>query len=74
MASVNLICADGEGVPISFPLGNDGLAFVSVIHLGLWFHLNIASLPINKEVLDSVFGDVTHTIGQIPICNGDGKH
>ena len=68
------IRVDGDGVPISFPLGSDGLALVSTVHLGLHFHLNIASLHIDKEVHDSVSGDVTHTIGQVPICNGDGKH
>jgi hypothetical protein len=47
---------------------------VSAIRLGLRFQLNIASLHIDKEVFDSVSGDVTHTIGQIPVCNGDGKH
>jgi hypothetical protein len=79
--SIGLFCmsfatirADGDGVPISFPLGTDGLASVSAIRLGLWFQLNIASLHIDEEVFDSVSGDVTHTIGQIPVCNGDGKN
>jgi hypothetical protein len=67
------IQADGDGVPISFPLGSDGLASVSAVCLGLWFQLNIASLHIDKEVFDSVSGDVSYTIGQIPVCNGDGK-
>jgi hypothetical protein len=66
--------ADGDGVPISFPLGSDGLALVSAVRIGLWFQLNIASLHIDEEVFDSVSGDVSHTIGQIPMCNGDGKH
>jgi hypothetical protein len=35
--------------------------------------LNIASLYIDEEVFDSEFGDITHTIGQILVCNGDGK-
>jgi hypothetical protein len=83
MASVNIgpfctsfatIWADGDGVPISFLLGSDGLALVSTIYLGLWFQLNIAFLHIDEEVFDSISGDVTHTIGQIPMCNGDGKH
>jgi hypothetical protein len=83
MASVNIapfstsfvtIRADGNGVPISFPLGSDGLASVLAIRLGLWFQLNIASLHINKDVFDSISSDVTHTIGQIPVCNGNGKH
>jgi hypothetical protein len=68
------IRADGDGVPISFPLGSDGLASVSVVRLGLRFQLNIASLDINEEVFDSVSGDVTHTHSQIPMCNGDGKN
>src|SRR5450759_1161602 len=66
--------ADGDGVPISFPLGNDGLALVLAVRLGLWFQLNIASLHIDEEVFDLASGAVTHTIGQIPECNGDGKH
>jgi hypothetical protein len=46
MASVKLcdqtsgfavIQADGEGVPISFPLGSDGIAIVTAIHLSLQF-------------------------------------
>ena len=83
MASVNIasfstsfatIRADGDGVPISFPLGNEGLALVWAVCLGLQFQLNIASFHIDKEIFDSVSGDVTHTIGQIPVCNGDGKH
>jgi hypothetical protein len=72
--SFAMIRADGDGVPISFPVGTDGLASVSAVRLGLWFQLNIASLHIDEEVFDSVFGNVTHTIGQILVCNGDGKH
>jgi hypothetical protein len=68
------IRADADGVPISFPLGSDGLASVSAVRLGLQFQLNIASLHIDEEVFDSVFGDVSHTIGQILVCNGNGKH
>jgi hypothetical protein len=68
------IRAYGDGFPISFPVGTDGLASVSVVRLGLWFQLNIASLYIDEEGFDSVSSDVTHTIGQIPVCNGDGKH
>ena len=73
-SSFAIVRADGDGVPISFPLGTDGLASVSAVRLGLRFQLNIASLHIDEEVFDSVTGDVTHTIGQIPICNGDDKH
>jgi hypothetical protein len=58
-----IIQADGEGVPFLVPIGNDGLASISAIHLGLRFQLNIASLHIDEEGFDSIFGDVIHTIG-----------
>jgi hypothetical protein len=32
------------------------------------------SLHIDEEVYDSVTGELSHTIGQLPMCNGDGKH
>jgi hypothetical protein len=36
--------------------------------------LNIAFLHIDEEVFDLVSSDITHNIGQITVCNGDGKH
>jgi hypothetical protein len=83
MASVNLvdhisrfavIQADGEGVPISFPLGSDGIAVITTIRLSLRFQLKVDSLHIDEEVYDSGSGELSHTIGQLPVCNGDGKH
>jgi hypothetical protein len=50
------------------------LASVSTIRSGLRFQLNIASLHIDEKVIDLVFDNITHTIGQIPMYNGDGKH
>jgi hypothetical protein len=52
--SFAIIRADGDGVPISFSLGSDGLALVLAVHLGLQFQLNIASLHIDEEVFYSV--------------------
>jgi hypothetical protein len=69
-----VIQADGEGVPISFPFGSDGIAIVTAIRLSLRFQLNKDSLHIDEEVYDSVNGELSHTIGQLPVCNGDGKH
>ena len=73
-SSFATVRADGDCVPISFPLGNDGLAFVSAIRLGLRFQLNIDSLHIDEEVFDLASSGITHTIGQIPEYSGDGKH
>ena len=79
--SVRLSCTsfatiqgDGDGVPISFPLDSDELALVTTVRLGLRFHLNIASLHIDKEVHDSISGDVIYIIGQILVSDGDGKY
>ena len=83
MASMNLanyisrfaiIRADGSGVQISFPLGSDGMAIVTAICLDLQSQLNIDSLHIDEEVFDSVTGDLSHSVGQLLLCNGDGKH
>jgi hypothetical protein len=49
--SLATIRADGDGVPISFPLGSDGLASVSAVHLGLRFQLNIASCTLTRKFL-----------------------
>jgi hypothetical protein len=68
------IRADGGSIPISFPLDTNGFALVSAARLGLRFHLNVDSLHIDEEVLDFATTEVTHTIGQVPECNGDGKY
>jgi hypothetical protein len=73
-SSYAIIRADGEGVPISFPLGSDGMAVVIAICLGLWSQLNIDSLYIDEEVFDLVIGDLYYTVGQLPVYNGNGKH
>jgi hypothetical protein len=72
MASANLadlcvssvvIRADGQGIHVSFPLVNDGLAVVSTIQFGLGFQLNIASLHIDKEVYNLESRVLSYTIG-----------
>jgi hypothetical protein len=69
-----VIRADGEGVPVSFPLGSDGIAVVTAICLSLRFQLNVDSLHIDREVYDSMTGELSHTIGQLHVYNGNGKH
>jgi hypothetical protein len=63
MAALNLgnthfrfavICVDGEGVPISFPLGNDGLALITSLIVSSRFWLNEDSMYINEEVFDAL--------------------
>ena len=65
---------DGVGVPISFPLGSDGVAHVTSLRLSLRFQLSEDFMFIDQEVYDANSGDLTHTIGQSPICDGGSKH
>jgi hypothetical protein len=67
------IYSDAAGVPISFPLGNDGVALVTSIRLSLRFQMSEDFMFIDEEVYDAQSGDLIHTIGQSPVCDGDTK-
>ena len=56
------IHVDGEGVSITFLVGNDGLALVKALCLNLQFQLNVMSLYIDEDVYDTKSGDLIHTI------------
>lgn len=71
MAVVNLsdihyrfvvIRANGEGVPISFPLGNNELVVVEFLRLSFWFWLSEDSMHIDEEVLNAITENPIHTI------------
>jgi hypothetical protein len=44
---------DAGGVPISFPLGNDGVALVTSIRLSLRFQMSEDFMFIDEEVYDA---------------------
>jgi hypothetical protein len=69
-----VIFADTEGVPVSFPIGNDGLALVTSLRLSLRFWLNEEFMYIDEEVFDAHSGELIHTIGQSPVSDRDSKH
>jgi hypothetical protein len=66
-----VICANGDGVPISFPLGNDGRALVSSLRLSLRFGITKEFMYIDEEVYDAQSGDLVQTIRQSPVCDVD---
>jgi hypothetical protein len=68
-----VIYADGEGVLISFPISNDGVALVTSLRLSLRFWLSEDFMFIDEEVYDVHSGDLIHTIGQSPECDRDTK-
>jgi hypothetical protein len=69
---VVIYCEVG-GVPISFPLGNNGVAHVTSLRLSLRFQMSEDFMFIDEEVYDAQSGDLIHTIGQSPICDGASK-
>jgi hypothetical protein len=68
-----VICTDGVGVPILFPLGNDGLALVTSLRLSLRFLLTEEFMYIDEEVYDAESGELSQTIGKSPVCDGHTK-
>jgi hypothetical protein len=72
-SSLAVIYSEVGGVPISFPLGNDGVAHVTSLRLSLRFQMSEDFMFIDEEVYDAQSGDMIHTIGQSPVCDGDTK-
>jgi hypothetical protein len=69
----SVIYANDDSVPISFPLGSDGLAVVTSLRLSLRFRLNEDFMFIDEEVYDALSKDLFQTIGQSLVCDGDSK-
>jgi hypothetical protein len=58
-----VIYSDGEGVPISFTLGNDRIALITSLRLSLRFQMSEEFIFIDEEVYDAQSRDLIHTIG-----------
>ena len=69
-----VICANGDGVPLSILLGNDGLAHVTSFRLGLRFRLSEDFMNVDEEVYDALSRNLINTIEQPLVCDGDSKH
>jgi hypothetical protein len=68
-----VIYSEIGGVPISFLLGIDGVAHVTSLRLSLRFQMSEDFMFIDEEVYDAQSGDLIHTIGQSPACDGASK-
>jgi hypothetical protein len=58
-----VIYSEVGGVPISFLLGNDGVAHVTSLRLSLRFQMSEDFMFIDEEVYDAQTGDLIHIIG-----------
>ena len=56
-----VIYSNNDGVPISFPLGNDGVARVTSLRLSLRFQMSEDIMFIDEEVYDAYSGCLIHT-------------
>jgi hypothetical protein len=54
-------------------LGIDGVAYVTSLRLSLRFQMSEDFMFIDEEVYDVQSGDLIHTIGQSPACDGASK-
>ena len=68
-----VIYSDSQGVPISFLLGNDGVALITSLKLSLRFQMSEDFMFIDEEVYNAQSRDLIHTISQSPICDRDIK-
>jgi hypothetical protein len=71
--SYAVIHADGEGVPLSFPLQNDELLRITSLRLSLRFGLSEDFMFLDEEVYDIESGNLINTIEQSPVCDEDSK-
>ena len=60
--SYAIIHANGEVVPLSFPLWNDGQVRVTSLRLSLKFGLSEDFMFLDEEVCDTQFGSLINTI------------
>jgi hypothetical protein len=57
-----VVTANGEEIPIVFPVGEGGFPEVSAVRLSLRFQLKLDSIHVDEEIYESESGVLTHTI------------
>lgn len=66
------IRADGQGVHVSFPVGDDGYAKVTVLSLNLPFQFQEDSLYVEEKIFYLDSRKVTHAIGHLSFRTNEG--
>ena len=67
------IRSNGLGVPILFPVGEDGLATVTALHISIRFGLQDTSLWVEREVYDPHTFALLHTLPEVSKHSNDGS-
>ena len=66
------IRSNGLGVPILFPLGEDGLDTVTALHISIRFGLQDTSLWVEHEVYDPHISALSHIVPEVSKHSEDG--
>ena len=64
---------NGLGVPILFPVDEDGLATVTALHISIRFGLQDTSLWVEREVYDPHTSALLHTVPEVSKHSDDGS-
>ena len=67
------IRSNGMGVPILFPVGEDGLATITALHISIRFGLQDTSLWVEREVYDPHTSVLSHTVPEVSKHSDDGS-
>ena len=67
------IRSNGMEVPILFPIGEDGLATLTTLHISIRFGLQDTSLWVEREVYDPHTSALSHTVLEVSKHFGDGS-
>ena len=67
------IRSNGMGVPILFPIGEDGLATVIALHISIRFGLQDTSLWVEREVYDPHTSILSHIVPEVSKHSEDGS-
>ena len=62
-----IVCANSEGVQVSFPLANDGFARLNSLRLSLRFWMSEDFIFIDEEVYDALSRNLINTVEQSSI-------
>ena len=72
LSEMTEIRSNGLEVPILFPIGEDGLATVTALHISIRFGLQNTSLWVEYEVYDPHTSALSHTVPEVSKHSKDG--
>lgn len=65
--------ANGHGIPISFPIADEGFCIVTAFRLSLRFQFEEESMQIDQEIFHDASGELTHIVSQPSYLNDGVK-